>query len=84
MPPLALISSAASCAAGPIDEPATACASEMTPILIGSAAKAVPARAKVPQASEMAVSFMKSPGSFRSQMPGVAGILASRLASAQP
>src|SRR5579883_864011 len=34
-PPLALISSAASCAACGIDEPATDCASEMTPILIG-------------------------------------------------
>ena len=36
MPPAALISSAASWAACGIDEPATACASAMTPILIGS------------------------------------------------
>src|SRR5208337_2715675 len=35
MPPLALISSAASCAACGIEEPATACASAITPILIG-------------------------------------------------
>src|SRR3569623_3003052 len=39
-PPLALISSAASSAACGIDAPAIACASAMTPILIGSAAKA--------------------------------------------
>ena len=35
-PPLALISSAAICAACGIDEPATACASAITPILIGA------------------------------------------------
>src|SRR5580704_7213942 len=35
MPPAALISSAAICAACGIEEPATACASAMTPILIG-------------------------------------------------
>src|SRR5579863_1112070 len=35
-PPAALISSAASCAACGIDDPATDCASAMTPILIGS------------------------------------------------
>src|SRR6185437_8731930 len=35
-PPAALISSAASCAACGIEEPATDCASAMTPILIGS------------------------------------------------
>src|SRR5215813_10866992 len=39
-PPLALISSAAICAACGIDAPAMAWASAMTPILIGSAAKA--------------------------------------------
>src|ERR1700759_3918458 len=42
MPPLALISSAASCAACGIETPAIACASAMTPILIGSAAIAWP------------------------------------------
>src|SRR5881398_762442 len=42
-PPLALISSAASCAACGIDAPAMAWASAMTPILMGSAASAVPA-----------------------------------------
>src|ERR1700742_2690727 len=41
-PPLALISSAASCAACGIDAPAIAWASAMTPILIGSAASAWP------------------------------------------
>src|SRR5579872_6739750 len=41
-PPAALISSAASCAACGIDAPAIACASAITPILIGSAAKAGP------------------------------------------
>src|ERR1700692_569869 len=41
-PPLALISSAANWAACGIDAPAMACASAMTPILIGSAAKAGP------------------------------------------
>src|ERR1700751_6374978 len=39
-PPLALISSAAICAAWGIDAPAIAWASAMTPILIGSAAMA--------------------------------------------
>src|SRR4051812_18661770 len=39
-PPLALISSAASCAACGMDAPAIACASAITPILIGSAANA--------------------------------------------
>src|SRR5258708_4765497 len=39
-PPLALISSAASCAACGIDAPAMAWASAMTPILMGSAANA--------------------------------------------
>src|SRR5271155_4575502 len=53
-PPLALISSAASCAAGAMDEPATACASEMTPILMGSAANARPAKTKTPQATTAA------------------------------
>src|SRR3954451_12039051 len=41
MPPLALISSAASCAACGIDAPAMAWASAITPILMGSAANAV-------------------------------------------
>src|SRR5580704_6019259 len=41
-PPLALISSAASWAACGIEAPAIACASAMTPILIGSAASAGP------------------------------------------
>src|SRR3954464_1401742 len=40
-PPLALISSAASCAACGIEAPAIACASAITPILIGSAANAL-------------------------------------------
>src|ERR1700734_3654449 len=41
-PPFALISSAAIWAAWGLDAPAMACASAMTPILIGSAAKACP------------------------------------------
>src|SRR5271170_425945 len=53
-PPLALISSAASCAAGAMDEPATACASEMTPILMGSAANAWLAETMAPQATTAA------------------------------
>src|ERR1700726_2447447 len=48
-PPWALISSAAIWAACGIDAPAMACASAMTPILIGSAAKAGPAAANRPR-----------------------------------
>src|SRR5580698_6231738 len=49
-PPLALISSAASWAACGIEAPAMACASAMTPILIGSAASAWPAASTRPKA----------------------------------
>src|ERR1700722_17557869 len=66
MPPAALISSAAICAACGIDEPATDCASAITPILIGglvcAAAGAASARASAAAPPARMVSSGVAPG----------------------